>query len=286
MDLRAMIQRSLRHQAQLAELKTDQEKTPGILPQKVEFGEKKTIRIPGIREKLNAAKRRNVAKITMRSVIATALQNMANKQTTILLTEQPDEAVQEKVIAAPKVVTKEPEKPKFTKKEYALYENQQYKAKFATPDLEFEWAKNQYKKCSKCGETKCLTEYRGNTSGQDGFDKSGIRLRRPECKACTLEGSRGKDIAKKFAKENGIPYKAPEGTVCAICGQLPTKNNGLVFDHCHKTNTFRGYCCNSCNRSVGVLGDDVPSLLRAINYLNQKEKLRFIQNEDGTLSIA
>ena len=124
---------------------------------------------------------------------------------------------------------------------------------------------------------------RGNTSGQDGFDKSGIRLRRPECKYAP--GASKQEIARKFAKENGIPHKAPEGTT-HICGQLPTKNNGLVFDHCHKTNTFRGYCCNSCNRSVGVLGDDVQSLLRAVNYLNKKEKLKLVQNEDGTLSIA
>ena len=201
-----------------------------------------------------------------KNIIESALQNVL-----VLITPQ----------EKPKVV-----KPKFTKKEYDLYEKQQYKAKFSTPDLEFEWAKTQTKKCTKCGNIKCLTEYRGNTSGQDGFDKFGIRLRRPECKVCTMEQAKGKDIAKKFAKENGIPYKAPQGTTCAICGQLPTKNNGLVFDHCHKTNTFRGYCCNSCNRSVGVLGDDVPSLLRAINYLNKKEKLKFVQNEDGTLSIV
>lgn len=268
MDLRAMIRRSANFEARRISESSPPLDPPIPLKKAEVVGEKKTIRIPGIRAKLNAKRREVVAKKATKNIIETALKN-------VLV-----------IIAPPAEPEPEVVKPKFTKKEYDLYKKQQYKAKFATPDLEFEWATTQTKKCTKCGKTKCLTEYRGNTSGQDGFDKSGIRLRRPECKVCTLEQAKGKEIARKFAKENGIPYKAPEGTTCAICGQLPTKNNGLVFDHCHKTNTFRGYCCNSCNRSVGVLGDDVQSLLRAVNYLNKKEKLKFVQNEDGTLSIA
>ena len=53
-----------------------------------------------------------------------------------------------------------------------------------------------------------------------------------------------------------------------------------MFDHCHKTNTFRGYLHNSCNRSLGVLGDDNEGILRAFNYVNKYKKKLIIQNKD------
>lgn len=173
--------------------------------------------------------------------------------------------------------------PQFTKKEYDNYIKQTYKCKFKTPQEEYDWAKTQSKICSKCNIQKRLTEYKGNTSGADAFDKSGYRLRRPECNTCNREISSGKTIAKKIAKEMGISYIAPEGTRCAICEQPPTSSNCLVFDHCHEKNIFRGYCCNSCNRSMGVLGDNVNGLLRALNYLLKNEKCKIVQSEDGQL---
>lgn len=138
----------------------------------------------------------------------------------------------------------------------------------------------QKKKCSKCNEMKKLTEYSGNTSGCDGFDKDGFRLRRPECKNCNKKVMEGKNHAKVKAKELNIPYKALEGTKCALCDKLEKNGDRLVFDHCHKTNTFRGYLHNSCNRSLGTLGDDIHGLLKALNYLNKTQKKKFTQDKD------
>jgi len=154
---------------------------------------------------------------------------------------------------------------------------------FTTPEDELVWAQSNSKECTKCKEIKTLDCYTGNTSGSDPFDKDGYRLRRPECSVCTKVVSAGKSAAMKCAKTLGIPYKAPEGTTCSVCGCLPSRGNGLVFDHCHKMNVFRGYACNSCNRSMGVLGDDVDGLLRVLNYLNKFEGLRVVQGEDGVL---
>lgn len=173
--------------------------------------------------------------------------------------------------------------PRFTQKEYDNYQKQQHKCKFKSPQEEYDWAKTQTKICSKCNIERKLTEYRGNTAGTDAFDKFGYRLRRPECNICNKEISSGKTIAKKIAKEMGISYIAPEGTICAICKQPPTPSNCLVFDHSHEKYIFRGYCCNSCNRSMGVLGDNVDGLLRALNYLLKNEKCKIVQNEDGQL---
>ena len=174
---------------------------------------------------------------------------------------------------------------KFTKTELDNYTRQSTKCKFKTPQEEYDWAKTQPKVCSKCQVTKTLVDFRGNTSGTDAFDRDGYRLRRPECIECTKSVSKGKNEAKKKAKELGIPYVAPEGTVCAVCNKPPSKGNCLVFDHCHELNIFRGYCCNSCNRSMGILGDNVQGLLNAVNYLLKTEKNKIVQNEDGTLTI-
>ena len=173
--------------------------------------------------------------------------------------------------------------PTFTKKELENYERQKDKCIFKTPKEEYLWAITQKKTCSKCNLEKKLSDFNGNTSGTDAFDKNGYRLRRPECNECTKNVNRGKTEAKKKAKELGIPYTAPEGTLCAVCNKPSTVGNGMVFDHCHLNNIFRGYCCNSCNRSIGVLGDNVDGLLKALNYLLKTEKCTIIQNEEGEL---
>jgi hypothetical protein len=166
------------------------------------------------------------------------------------------------------------------------YVRQKEKAKFSSPAEEYQWAITQFKKCSKCDAEKNFAQFNGNTSGSDAFDKDGYRLRRPECKDCTKLCNKGKNDAKKKATELGIPFKAPEGTRCAICNKLPTKGNGLVFDHCHEKNEFRGYCCNSCNRSIGVLGDNPDGILKVLNYLIKSSPCKIKQNDDGSLTLV
>jgi hypothetical protein len=169
----------------------------------------------------------------------------------------------------------------FTEKERQHYVRQSSKCHFKTPDEEYHWAKTQVQICSKCYKQKYLSDYNGNTSGTDAFDKSGIRLRRKECKDCTASARKGTASAKKLAKQMGISYVAPNGTLCAVCEKPASSGNGIVFDHCHVANVFRGYCCNSCNRSIGVLGDDVDGVLKVLNYLLKTEKVSIFQNENG-----
>lgn len=175
------------------------------------------------------------------------------------------------------------EEPKFSKKEFDKYEKYKDECVFKNPKEEYMWAEKQIKKCSKCLIDKKLSDFARNTSGRDPLDQYGYRSRRPECNKCTKIVNQGKRLAKKRAIELGISYNAPTDATCSICNKPSSSKNKLVFDHCHVNNIFRGYCCNSCNRSMGVLGDNIESLLKVINYLLKTEKCDIIQNETGEL---
>ena len=173
--------------------------------------------------------------------------------------------------------------PKFTPNEIDIYNKQSKKCFFENPTEEYKWSITQIKTCSKCSIEKNLTEFNGNTSGTDAFDKNGYRLRRSECSVCTKKANKSKIEAKNKAKELGIPFEAPIGTLCGICNKSSSNRNKMVFDHCHEKNIFRGYLCDSCNRSIGVLGDNIDGIIRVFNYLSITDKCTIIQNEDGSL---
>ena len=173
--------------------------------------------------------------------------------------------------------------PNITHNEKKMYEIFKGKSNFNSPEEEYNWAKTQTKTCSKCNIDKELIEFQKNTSGSDGFDKDGYRRRRPECSSCNKSGSTTKKIAINLAKNLGIPYKAPQGTKCAICECDESSGNAIVFDHSHETAKPRGYCCNSCNRSLGIFKDNVKGLIKAINYILIYEPIKIRQGDDGLL---
>ena len=85
---------------------------------------------------------------------------------------------------------------------------------------------------------------------------------------------RAKDpiAARKSNTEYARKYKGlPEATRptpsgCECCGRTDSKY-ALALDHCHDTGVFRGWLCNKCNSAIGMLGDNVEGLQRAIAYL-------------------
>lgn len=58
-----------------------------------------------------------------------------------------------------------------------------------------------------------------------------------------------------------------DGT-CAICGCRADKR-ALHVDHHHGTGKIRGLLCNTCNRCLGLLKDDVAVLRSAVAYLER-----------------
>jgi hypothetical protein len=55
--------------------------------------------------------------------------------------------------------------------------------------------------------------------------------------------------------------------LCGICYERPA----VTVDHDHATGRVRGMLCKACNVALGVLGDDVESLQRVIEYLTQPD---------------
>jgi hypothetical protein len=165
--------------------------------------------------------------------------------------------------------------------EQLYYVNFRHKPNYKTFEEELKYATTTYKKCNKCSRTLSLINFSGNTSGDSPFNKNGYRYRRGECISCTAEYRKEKKEAEKLAKANGIPAKAPEGTVCYNCG----RGGNLCFDHDHDgSKSFRGWLCNNCNIALGILKSngkktDFDGLMSMLAYLITYQKSPDIRNE-------
>lgn len=58
-------------------------------------------------------------------------------------------------------------------------------------------------------------------------------------------------------------------SACPICLREFSDELSPHADHDHDTGRFRGALCGSCNRALGLLGDDVGRMARAIEYLTE-----------------
>lgn len=56
------------------------------------------------------------------------------------------------------------------------------------------------------------------------------------------------------------------GRACAICGG----KDRLHVDHSHEDGHVRGILCGRCNPAIGLLGDNIAGLERALRYLQER----------------
>lgn len=61
-------------------------------------------------------------------------------------------------------------------------------------------------------------------------------------------------------------YKKQNGK-CLICGCEPKDGEYLSVDHDNQTGEVRGLLCSKCNTGIGLLGESLMTLGRAIKYL-------------------
>jgi hypothetical protein len=125
------------------------------------------------------------------------------------------------------------------------------------------------KRCSVCKQYKSSEKFYKNKSTYDGIH--------PECKEC----KEFKTLERKYGinKEEYLNLVKKQNNKCAICNkeqrvhkeQIGQKKR-LSVDHDHKTNKIRGLLCDTCNRAIGLLGDDLVIVRNALTYL-EKEAL-------------
>lgn len=69
---------------------------------------------------------------------------------------------------------------------------------------------------------------------------------------------------KDLEKEILAGRRRPE--ICEICSKNEFR---IVFDHCHNSGKFRGWICDRCNRTLGIVKDN-PNLLREMAIYLEK----------------
>lgn len=55
--------------------------------------------------------------------------------------------------------------------------------------------------------------------------------------------------------------------LCACCQKKALDEESACVDHDHATGRIRGILCSSCNVGIGLLGDDVAGIRKALDYL-------------------
>lgn len=120
------------------------------------------------------------------------------------------------------------------------------------------WIKNRMNGLNHC--YRCRIWKKFNQFSLDNTRKGG---RASICKNCCSKASTASRYSMNPAElEN---FKAAHNHSCAVC----QSKKKLVIDHDHETGVVRGLLCNSCNVAIGLLGDSLSSLKRAVLYLEK-----------------
>lgn len=132
----------------------------------------------------------------------------------------------------------------------------------------FDLGKEEKKKCcSYCGMLKPLSEFTAHSHSSDGYDS--------RCRSC-------KNGQKRLIRRGRKRAPIAQTRECMICGKTHEK---IVYDHDHKTGDFRGWICDSCNISLGRMGDDPNILERAAKYLRGEILNEYLQRNTSLLAL-
>jgi hypothetical protein len=117
--------------------------------------------------------------------------------------------------------------------------------------------KDGLKRCSQCGEFLSLDKFPKHRGMKDGLN--------PSCKTCKYDLQMESRFGISIAEYNSI-LESQKGK-CAICGGHQVRKSRYDIDHNHKTGKIRGLLCSNCNRAIGLLRDNVDTILKAARYL-------------------
>jgi hypothetical protein len=141
------------------------------------------------------------------------------------------------------------------------------------------------KTCKICNQPKPLTEFYQTVRNGEPYGHHG------KCKSCYIKKQQKNYDPIKKRDENlkrlyGIGLNEynqmldKQNGKCATCettepgGRKSGRGGGtnvFVVDHCHTTGEVRGLLCHSCNRSMGLLGDNISVLEEMIKYIQKHQ---------------
>lgn len=115
--------------------------------------------------------------------------------------------------------------------------------------------------CKKCGVAQPPENFQHMESGE---------IKR-KCKSCQKKHSQTVSRLRKEILEPDADYACPIclQTLQEIAKHGQAKLQKWVLDHCHETDTFRGWICFNCNSGLGSFSDDIEIAQRAVNYLKR-----------------
>jgi hypothetical protein len=117
--------------------------------------------------------------------------------------------------------------------------------------------------CNKCGITQPV----------ENFPTFHAEIKRT-CRSCKRNQRKTiYDLRKKVAYPD-------ESYSCPICNrslkEIARKGQkhlqSWVLDHCHHTETFRGWICGNCNTGLGAFKDSIDRVRNAVAYLQKHEE--------------
>jgi len=132
------------------------------------------------------------------------------------------------------------------------------------------------RQCKTCGVDKLLSDFlRGQGSSNKCKDCRNAHNRR--YRATRVQQTKETERKNKFKVRYGITLEEyddllkSQGGCCAVCGKdYPGRRvKHFSVDHCHATSMVRGLLCDTCNRGLGMLGDTLDSINKAIEYLRR-----------------
>lgn len=73
----------------------------------------------------------------------------------------------------------------------------------------------------------------------------------------------------KITKEQFFDLLEKQSAKCALCDkEFPgIFGKDMHIDHCHDTGKIRGILCKVCNVGLGMLGDDIKGIEKALKYV-------------------
>lgn len=146
------------------------------------------------------------------------------------------------------------------------------------------------KSCSRCLRDLPVSDFHKRSNRASGLTswcktcdvtRKGTPERQAELRKAHYEANREEYLARERQRRVGVTAEeyarmlAEQEGCCGICGREETCLNRrgevreLAVDHDHVTGQVRGLLCHNCNAGIGLLAENVETLMAAVAYLMQ-----------------